>query len=224
MAMFDIGKRGSGTKLERENASGPEPDAVQAARSAPEGEQAGSGDVRRREAAVIGPSIHIDGTLTGEEDLLIEGHVTGTVQLQDHGLTIGAKGHVEADLYAYTVMVDGVVEGNLYGADRVAIRGSAKVRGNITAPRVSLDDGAWFRGAIEMDPEAVDAALGTKQRSQLPPRSPTVQSALSVKGKGASDPAKVDATGDANEAEPGGRSGTRSGSEGTGPGTATGDS
>ncbi|WP_290649793.1 polymer-forming cytoskeletal protein [Aquisalimonas sp.] len=217
--MFDIGKRGSGTKLERDNASGSEPDAGQAARLALAGEQAGSDGVSRREAAVIGPSIHIDGTLTGEEDLLIEGRVTGTVQLQDHSLTIGAKGHVEADLYAHTVMVDGEVEGNLYGADRVSIRGSAKVRGNITAPRVSLDDGAWFRGAIEMDPEAVNAALGTKQRSQLPPESPTVQSTLSVTEGGASDTAKADTTGNANDAGKKGRSGKNSGSEQTGQGT-----
>ncbi|MFV8835571.1 polymer-forming cytoskeletal protein [Aquisalimonas sp.] len=161
MAMFDIGKRGAGT--EREAAAEPEFEPKRAQEPAREGAAAGGG-VRRREAAVVGPSIHIDGTLKGEEDLMIEGHVTGNVQLQDHSLTIGPNGRVEADLFANVVNVEGVVEGDLYGSERVVIRSSARVKGNITAPRVSLDDGAWFKGAIEMDPAAVEAALGTKPR------------------------------------------------------------
>lgn len=158
MAMFDIGKRGSGHERDRPENELPETTPV--APVAQDWEAPGRGDVRRREAAVIGPSIHIDGTLTGEEDLLIEGRVTGTVQLQDHSLTIGAKGQVEADLYAHNVIVEGAVEGDLYGSERVAIRGSARVRGNVTAPRVSLEDGATFKGAIEMDADAVAAAMG----------------------------------------------------------------
>lgn len=238
MAMFDIGKRGSGSELEQDQPGGSEPDAGQIGRVAPEREHVSSSGVRRREAAVIGPSIHIDGTLKGEEDLVIEGRVTGTVQLQDHGLTIGAKGHVEADLYAHTVMVEGVVEGNLYGADRVGVRSSAKVKGNITAPRVSLEDGAWFRGAIEMDPEAVEAALGTKSRSQRSPETTKVQSAVSAKETGSretgsretgstsetgsSETAKRDAAGKAAESEQSERSAKTSGSQQASKGTATG--
>lgn len=158
MAMFDIGKRGSGHDRDRPEDELPETAPV--APVAQDWEAPGQGGVRRREAAVIGPSIHIDGTLKGEEDLLIEGHVTGAVQLQDHSLTIGAKGQVEADLYAHNVIVEGTVKGDLYGVERVAIRGSARVRGNVTAPRVSLEDGATFKGAIEMDADAVAAAMG----------------------------------------------------------------
>jgi len=111
-----------------------------------------------REHAMIGASIHIDGDLRGEEDLLIEGEVNGTVQLKNNSLTIGAQGKVRADVYAQSIIVDGFMEGDLYGSERVAIRKNAQVRGNVTSPRVSLEDGAKFKGAIEMDPQAVQSA------------------------------------------------------------------
>lgn len=108
----------------------------------------------RQEAAVIGPSIHIDGDLRGDEDLVIEGEVKGTVLLKNNSLTIGSHGKVMADVYAHTIYVDGYMEGDLYGAERISIRKSAQVHGNIASPRVSLEDGAKFKGSIEMDPEA----------------------------------------------------------------------
>jgi len=89
--------------------------------------------------AVIGASIHIDGDVRGEEDLLIEGEVNGTVQLKNNSLTIGPQGKVRADVYAHSVYVDGYLEGDLYGSERVHIRKSAQVRGNVTSPRVSLE-------------------------------------------------------------------------------------
>ena len=92
--------------------------------------------------------------MRGEEDLLIEGEVSGTVNLKNNSLTIGPQGKVRADVYAHSIYVDGYVEGDLFGSERVNIRKSATVRGNITSPRVSLEDGAKFKGAIEMDPQA----------------------------------------------------------------------
>ena len=111
-----------------------------------------------REAAVIGPSIHIDGDVRGEEDLLIEGEVNGTVQLKNNSLTIGPNGKVRADVSANSIYVDGYMEGDLYGSERVHIRKSAQVHGNVTSPRVSLEDGAKFKGSIEMDPQAAQSA------------------------------------------------------------------
>jgi len=113
-----------------------------------------------RESAVIGRSIHIDGDLRGEEDLRIEGDVSGTIQLKNNSLTIGQDGKVRADLYAKAVVIDGTVEGDVYGSERVSVRKNARVRGNITSPSVSLEEGANFEGSIEMDPKAVEAALG----------------------------------------------------------------
>lgn len=120
------------------------------------------------EMAVIGRSIRIDGDLQGEEDLRIEGRVTGTVKLVNNSLTIGKEGEIHADVYAKTITVDGVMEGDLFGAEQVAIRRNAKVKGNITAPRVSLEDGAHFKGSIEMDSEAVEAALGKQGVARKP--------------------------------------------------------
>jgi cytoskeletal protein CcmA (bactofilin family) len=121
-----------------------------------------SGPSGSREAAVIGPSIHIDGDVRGEEDLLIEGEVSGTVQLKNNSLTIGPQGKVRADVYAHSIYVDGYLEGDLFGSERVHIRKSAQVKGNVTSPRVSVEDGAKFKGAIEMDPQAAQNIIGSR--------------------------------------------------------------
>jgi cytoskeletal protein CcmA (bactofilin family) len=126
----------------------------------------------RREAAIIGASIQLDGDLRGQEDLLIEGEVNGTVQLRNNVLTVGTQGKIRANVYAKEIHVDGFVEGDLFGAERVSIRKSAQVRGNITSPRVSLEEGARFKGSIEMDSKAVENALGQKGGAAAePPRS-----------------------------------------------------
>ncbi len=154
--MFEIGKKGSPDK-------GPEAAGRVETRS--ESTPARSAGSPSREKAVIGPSIHIDGDLRGEEDLLIEGEVNGTVQLRSNSLTIGAQGKVRADVYAHSIYVEGLMEGDLYGTERVHIRKSAQVRGNVTSPRVSLEDGARFKGAIEMDPQAVQTATANRSNS-----------------------------------------------------------
>jgi cytoskeletal protein CcmA (bactofilin family) len=114
---------------------------------------------RRQDTAVIGASIQIDGHLRGQEDLIIEGEVNGTVNLASNTLTIGNQAKIKANVFAHTVHVDGTMEGDLYGAEQVVIRKTARMKGNITSPRVSLEDGASFKGSIEMDPEAVKAAI-----------------------------------------------------------------
>ncbi|GEM_PF-1044740 len=124
-----------------------------------------SGGASVREAAIIGPSIHINGDLRGEEDLLVEGTVNGTVQMQDNTLTIGSNGHISATVYANSVYVDGKLDGDLYGSERVAIRKTGSVTGTIVSPRISLDDGGYFKGTMEMDQAAVDKAMGKKSGS-----------------------------------------------------------
>ncbi len=122
---------------------------------------------RREDAAVIGPSIHINGDLRGEEDLVIEGEVKGTVHLENNSLTIGSKGKVTADVYAHTIVLEGFMKGDLYASERVQIRKSARMQGNIHSPRVALEDGARFKGSIEMDPEseALKSAFSGKKTS-----------------------------------------------------------
>ena len=111
--------------------------------------------------ARLGPSIRIKGTLTGEEDLLIEGSVEGEVTLGQNKVTIGHSGRVKADVRGSSICVEGEVEGNLLGEEEVVIRQSGRVRGNVTAPRVNLENGAKFKGAIDMQPDPTKAALTT---------------------------------------------------------------
>lgn len=116
-----------------------------------------------KERALIGPTILIKGDLTGEEDLIIDGRVEGRVELRKHNITVGKNGRVKADLYGKVITVEGEVHGNLYGDEQLVLRQSSTVRGNILAPRVVLEDGANFKGSIDMSPK--DAA----QREQAPP-------------------------------------------------------
>lgn len=116
-------------------------------------------NAHQQDIAVIGRSIRINGDLHGNEDVRVEGDVTGIIKLKKHTLTIGAEGKIHADVYAKAVTVDGLMEGDMYGSERISIRKSAQVRGNITAPRVILEDGARFKGSIEMDPKVAAAAL-----------------------------------------------------------------
>jgi len=101
--------------------------------------------------ATIGPSIFIKGDLTGEEDLIIQGHVEGTINLKQNNLTIGQDGKINANIFARSVTVEGTLKGDIYGEERVVIKKSGNMNGNVTAPRVSLEDGARFKGSMDMD-------------------------------------------------------------------------
>lgn len=107
-----------------------------------------------RERAMIGPSIFLRGDITGDEDLVIQGRVEGKVELKQHNVTVGKSGRVKADILGKIISIEGEVEGNLLAEDKIIIRQSGKVRGNITAPRVNLEDGAKFKGSIDMDSKA----------------------------------------------------------------------
>lgn len=122
-----------------------------------------------RSAAVIGQTITIKGSVTGDENLTIEGTVEGSIDLPNHDLTIGQSGQVTADLNANTIKVDGQVGGDINGAEKVVITKSGKVKGNIVAPRVTLEDGAKFKGSIDMDPgESAKPALKSTTSNSAP--------------------------------------------------------
>src|SRR5262245_19569695 len=107
---------------------------------------------RRTERATIGPSIFIKGDLTGEEDLVIEGRVEGKVDLKQNNVTVGKNGRVKADLLGRVVTIEGEVDGNVFAREQAILRQSGAIRGNITAPRVVLEDGSRFKGSIDMEP------------------------------------------------------------------------
>jgi cytoskeletal protein CcmA (bactofilin family) len=100
--------------------------------------------------ATIGRSIVVKGEVSGDEDLLIQGRIEGSVDLEKHTVTVGPDGHVKADITGRHVTVEGRVEGDLRALEQVVLRASAKVQGDITAPRVVLEDGAAFKGGVDM--------------------------------------------------------------------------
>ena len=115
---------------------------------------------RGSERASIGPSIIIKGDVSGEEDLVIQGRVEGTVDLGTFSVTIGPEGRVAADVSGHTVRVEGEVRGNIRGQEQIVLSSTARVEGNITAPRVTVDDGAAFRGSIDMGRDPLDSGAG----------------------------------------------------------------
>ena len=87
---------------------------------------------------------------------MIQGRIEGKVKLAKHNVTIGSDGHVKADVDGRTVVVEGQVEGDLRAKEQIILRHTARVEGSIAAPRVTLEDGAVFRGGIEMDASVKD--------------------------------------------------------------------
>ncbi len=100
--------------------------------------------------ANIGKSISLKGDLSGNEDLTIEGHVEGRVDLPNNLLTIGANGSVNAEVHAKTVVVVGKVTGNVSAAERIEIQATGLVNGDVSAPRLVVAEGAVVNGSIEM--------------------------------------------------------------------------
>ncbi len=121
-----------------------------------------------KERAAIGSSISIIGDLSGDEDLVIYGRVDGKVDLAQHSVTIGKAGRVKADVFGKTISVEGEVHGNLFAGEQIAVRKSGSVYGNLTAPRVTLEDGCKFKGSIDMDPQSAERARAAHARASEP--------------------------------------------------------
>jgi len=103
-----------------------------------------------RDNVNIGKSVIIKGELSGSEDLTIEGHVEGRIDLKDNVLTIGPNGKIKAEVFAKAVVVLGEVTGNVTASEKVDIRDNGSVDGDIASPRVAIAEGAHFRGAVDM--------------------------------------------------------------------------
>lgn len=100
--------------------------------------------------AVLGKSVIVKGQIFSREDLTIDGEVEGTVELQEHRLTIGPNGKVVASVKAREIVVLGTVHGNVETSDRIDIRKDAKLVGDIRTARIVIEDGAYFKGNIDI--------------------------------------------------------------------------
>ena len=108
--------------------------------------------------AQIGGGTIVRGEISGEEDLLIEGRVEGRIDLRQNAVTVGAKGRLVAEIIARIILVDGEVDGNLTAEEQIVVRKSGRVKGDLCAPRVTIEDGARFKGGIDMEPKRPTAA------------------------------------------------------------------
>jgi cytoskeletal protein CcmA (bactofilin family) len=116
-----------------------------------------------KDSTIISKSILIKGEIAGEEDLTIQGRVEGTMKLRNNHVTVGQSGHLTGDLHGKLISVEGEVEGNLFAEEKIHLLPSAVVEGDMKAPVISLQEGAKFKGKIDMD------TGGARQRSSFRP-------------------------------------------------------
>ena len=124
--------------------------------SAPSASRLGSSNVRS--SARLGASLQIKGQITGAEDLQIDGKVDGPISLDGHELTVGATAQLHSEIHAGDLIVSGKVVGNVYARGRVDIKKDGSIIGDISSARISIEDGAHFKGRIEIDPAKSQAA------------------------------------------------------------------
>ena len=121
-----------------------------------------------RDVVNIGKSVVIKGELNGSEDLTVEGHVEGKIELKDHVLTIGPNGKIKAQVFAKAVIVLGEVHGNVTASEKVDIRDGGSVDGDIISPRVAIAEGAHFRGSVDMQRKGAAAAPVAQPKAVQP--------------------------------------------------------
>jgi len=104
----------------------------------------------RTDVAHIGKSVVVKGELSGSEDLYADGEVEGSIELHEHNLTVGPNGRIRANVNAKEVVIHGRVDGNISGTDRVELRKTAVLAGDIATQRIVIEDGAYFKGGIDI--------------------------------------------------------------------------
>lgn len=124
--------------------------------SAPSASRSSSSTARN--SARLGSSLQIKGHITGTEDLQIDGKVEGSISLRGHQLTVGSAAQLTSEIHAAEVVVYGKVVGNVHARDRVDVKTDGSVVGDISTARISIEDGAHFKGRIEIDPTKSQAA------------------------------------------------------------------
>lgn len=127
--------------------------------------------------AQIGKSLHLKGEITGSEDLYIDGEVEGTVELKDNNLTVGPNGNVHAHVQARSITVLGHLRGNVRAGDKVEIRKTGSLEGDLATARIIIEDGAVFRGSIDI----VQPGRAESERKAAPQASAPAQASAAAK-------------------------------------------
>jgi len=113
------------------------------------------------EFAHIGKSVVIKGELSGSEDLYVDGSVEGKIELRNHSLTVGPNGKVKADVTAKAVVIQGKLDGSVNASDRVELRKTAVVTGDVTTQRIAIEEGAYLQGKVDIQKEAGKAGAAS---------------------------------------------------------------
>lgn len=124
---------------------------------------------RSASQASIGKSVMIKGQIISREDLYLDGELEGTVELQEHRLTIGPNGRVQANIKAREIVVIGTIHGNVEASDKIEIKKEAKLIGDIRTARIVIEDGAYFKGSIDIVKQDVGKAQPAAPRPQPQP-------------------------------------------------------
>jgi cytoskeletal protein CcmA (bactofilin family) len=138
----------------------------------------------RGAAASIGKSVVVKGQIMSREDLYLDGELEGTVELQEHRLTIGPNGRVSANVKAKEVVIIGMIQGNVEASDKIEIRKEAKLVGDIRTTRIVIEDGAYFKGSIDIVKQEVSKPAPAPAPKPQPQQAP----AASVVTVGAGNP------------------------------------
>jgi cytoskeletal protein CcmA (bactofilin family) len=101
-------------------------------------------------ASNIGRSLTLEGEITGSEDLTVEGHVQGTITLENNSLLVASSGRIKADIRVKNIKIEGQVDGQIHATGKVFISEQGRISGDITARRISIQDGAQFKGSVKM--------------------------------------------------------------------------
>ena len=148
-------------------------------------------DAPRTGNAVLGKSVVVKGQILSREDLTIDGEVEGTVEMQEHRLTIGPNGKVRASVKAREVIVLGTLHGNVETGDRIDIRKEAKLVGDIRTARIVIEDGAYFKGNVDIVraevPKAAAATSAPPVAAPKPQTSPVTAGPAMAAGAGAGE-------------------------------------
>ena len=147
-----------------------------AGRAASESPPRVTAQASQADPAIIGTALLVSGELSGDEDVVVAGRFQGKISLPKNSLMVSKGGHVEADVSANAVQIEGRVAGDIRCADKVVITATGQMEGTIVAPRVILIDGAKFKGSIDMDPPA------ETKKTALPARPPQAEARTSGDG------------------------------------------
>ena len=98
----------------------------------------------------LGSAVRIQGEIFGQQDMFVDGEVAGSMTLPEHTLTIGPKGRVKANIKARKLVLVGTVEGNIEAGERIELRGTCHVMGDVRSPRIKIENGAYIKGTIEV--------------------------------------------------------------------------